>query len=78
MLQLCQHVLAACNIKQVLYVQSSKMYVLSALQLLITVYADYIAPLFDNFTPLADGPLRLAIEELAASIHFPLKKIFVV
>ena len=47
-------------------------------QLLITIYADYIAPLFDNFTPLADGELRTAIEQLAASIDFPLKKIFVV
>jgi hypothetical protein len=51
---------------------------LCILQLLITVYADYIAPLFDNFTPLAEGPLRTAIEQLAASIDFPLKKIFVV
>ncbi|CAN0285818.1 unnamed protein product [Lampetra fluviatilis] len=46
--------------------------------LLITVYADYIAPLFDRFTPLPDGPLRREIESMAASIAFPLTKIYVV
>lgn len=45
---------------------------------MITVYADYIAPLFDKFTPLPDGELRTEIEKLAASIDFPLKKLFVV
>ncbi|CAC5426754.1 STE24 [Mytilus coruscus] len=44
----------------------------------ITVYADYIAPLFDKFTPLPDGELRTRIEAFAASIDFPLKKLFVV
>lgn len=46
--------------------------------LLMTVYADYIAPLFDKFTPLPEGTLRSNIEKLAASIDFPLKKIYVV
>ncbi|ESO88920.1 hypothetical protein LOTGIDRAFT_209825 [Lottia gigantea] len=46
--------------------------------LLITIYADYIAPLFDKFTPLPEGDLRSKIEELAASINFPLKKLYVV
>nr|KAG5708929.1 hypothetical protein BaRGS_009338 [Batillaria attramentaria] len=45
---------------------------------LITIYADYIAPLFDKFTPLPEGELRTQIENLAASIDFPLKKLFVV
>ncbi|ELU11443.1 hypothetical protein CAPTEDRAFT_171238 [Capitella teleta] len=45
---------------------------------LITVYADYIAPLFDKFTPLPDGDLKSQIESLAAGIDFPLKKLFVV
>lgn len=45
---------------------------------LITIYADYIAPLFDRFTPLPEGDLRTRIEELAASIDFPLKKLYVV
>ena len=44
----------------------------------MTVYADYIAPLFDNFTPLPDGELRSRIEALAASINFPLTKLYVV
>ncbi|XP_041353885.1 CAAX prenyl protease 1 homolog [Gigantopelta aegis] len=46
--------------------------------LLITIYADYIAPLFDKFTPLPDGDLRQEIEKLSASINFPLKKLYVV
>ena len=46
--------------------------------MLITVYADFIAPIFDKFTPLPDGELRTQIEELAASIDFPLKKLYVV
>ncbi|XP_075910599.1 CAAX prenyl protease 1 homolog [Petromyzon marinus] len=46
--------------------------------LLITVYADYIAPLFDRFTPLPDGSLRREIESMAAAIAFPLTKIYVV
>lgn len=45
---------------------------------ILTVYADYIAPLFDKFTPLPDGSLRTRIEKLAESIDFPLKKLFVV
>ncbi|WAR07128.1 FACE1-like protein [Mya arenaria] len=35
--------------------------------LMITIYADYIAPLFDKFTPLPEGDLRSKIEELAKS-----------
>ena len=47
-------------------------------QLMMTVYMDFIAPLFDKYTPLEQGVLRTSIEKLAASISFPLKKIFVV
>lgn len=46
--------------------------------LLVTIYADYIAPLFDKYTPLPEGELRSKIEELAASIAFPLYKLYVV
>lgn len=46
--------------------------------LMITIYADYIAPLFDKFTPLPEGELRTKIEELAKSIEFPLTKLYVV
>ncbi|GAB6027176.1 CAAX prenyl protease 1 [Chamberlinius hualienensis] len=45
---------------------------------LLTVYPDFIAPLFDKYTPLPEGDLKTRIEDLAASINYPLKKIFVV
>lgn len=45
---------------------------------MITIYADYIAPLFDKFTPLPEGELRTKIEDLAKSIDFPLTKLYVV
>ena len=44
----------------------------------MTVYMDYIAPLFDKFTLLPEGELRTAIEQLAAKISFPLTKIYIV
>merc|ERR1711997_688799 len=37
-----------------------------------------IAPLFDKYTPMPDGQLRTDIEELAASVEFPLYKLYVV
>ena len=39
---------------------------------------DYIAPLFDKFTPVPEGELRTAIEALAKRIDFPLTKLLVV
>ncbi|KAM9320990.1 CAAX prenyl protease 1 homolog [Gastrophryne carolinensis] len=45
---------------------------------LVTIYADYIAPLFDKFTPLPDGELKESIEGMAKSINFPLTKLYVV
>uniref|UniRef100_A0A671N600 CAAX prenyl protease n=1 Tax=Sinocyclocheilus anshuiensis TaxID=1608454 RepID=A0A671N600_9TELE len=47
-------------------------------QILVTIYADYIAPLFDKFTPLPDGELKSEIESMSKSICFPLTKIYVV
>ena len=44
----------------------------------MTIYPVVIAPLFDKYTPLQDGPLKSRIEALAASINFPLKKLYVV
>lgn len=44
----------------------------------MTIYPDLIAPLFDKYTPLPEGDLRTQIETLAASIDFPLKKLYVV
>ena len=45
---------------------------------LMTIYPDFIAPLFDKFTPLPEGDLRQKIESLASQIEFPLKKLYVV
>lgn len=42
------------------------------------IYMDFIAPLFDKYTPVPESPLRTAIEDLAKSINFPLTKLFVV
>ncbi|KAF8412202.1 hypothetical protein HHK36_000162 [Tetracentron sinense] len=45
---------------------------------MMTLYPILIAPLFNKFTPLPDGQLRDKIENLASSLKFPLKKLFVV
>ncbi|CAH9097118.1 unnamed protein product [Cuscuta europaea] len=45
---------------------------------MMTLYPILIAPLFNKFTPLPDGELRGKIEDLASSLKFPLKKLFVV
>ncbi|KAJ1145056.1 hypothetical protein NDU88_011348 [Pleurodeles waltl] len=45
---------------------------------LVTIYADYIAPLFDKFIPLPEGELKEEIETMARSIDFPLTKVYVV
>lgn len=44
----------------------------------ITIYPEFIAPLFDKYTPLPDGELKTCIEELAARAGFPIHKIYVV
>ncbi|KAL2536442.1 CAAX prenyl protease 1-like protein [Forsythia ovata] len=45
---------------------------------MMTLYPILIAPLFNKFTPLPDGELRVKIENLASSLKFPLKKLFVI
>merc|ERR1719429_196079 len=45
---------------------------------MLIVYPEFIAPLFDKYTPLPEGQLRKDIEGLAASVEFPLYKLFVV
>ncbi|KAG0175748.1 hypothetical protein DFQ28_003227 [Apophysomyces sp. BC1034] len=45
---------------------------------LLTIYPTVIQPLFNKLTPLQEGDLRTRIEELAASIKFPLKKLYVI
>ncbi|XP_023328408.1 CAAX prenyl protease 1 homolog isoform X2 [Eurytemora carolleeae] len=58
-----------------LYLWSFSMFMLL---FLMTVYPDYIAPLFDKYTPMPEGELRTGIEQLAASVEFPLYKLYVV
>ncbi|KAL3624431.1 CAAX prenyl protease 1 [Castilleja foliolosa] len=45
---------------------------------MMTIYPVLIAPLFNKFTPLPEGDLRTKIENLASSLKFPLRKLFVV
>merc|ERR1712007_148934 len=45
---------------------------------MMIIYPEFIAPLFDKYTPLPEGELRTEIESLAASISFPLYKLYVV
>ena len=45
---------------------------------MMTIYPEFIAPLFDKYTPLPDSELRKKIEALAAKLAFPLTKLYVV
>ncbi|XP_052001071.1 CAAX prenyl protease 1 homolog [Xyrauchen texanus] len=54
------------------------LFTLAVSLILVTIYADYIAPLFDKFTPLPEGELKSEIESMAKSIQFPLTKVYVV
>ncbi|GMF10084.1 unnamed protein product [Phytophthora lilii] len=45
--------------------------------IMMTLYPVLIMPLFNKFTPLEEGELRTRIEALAASLNFPLTKLFV-
>ena len=45
---------------------------------IVILYPIYVAPIFDKYRPLEDGDLKTRIENLAASVHFPLGQIFVV
>ncbi|CAK9808162.1 CAAX prenyl protease 1 homolog [Anthophora plagiata] len=45
---------------------------------IMIIYPDVIAPLFNKYTPFPDGDLKTKIEALAASINFPLYKLFIV
>lgn len=44
----------------------------------MTVYPEFIAPLFDKYTPLPASSLKTKIEALASKVDFPLRKIYVV
>jgi STE24 endopeptidase len=45
---------------------------------MMTIYPEYIAPLFNKYDALPDGSLREKIEALAGSLDYPLKKLYVV
>lgn len=45
---------------------------------MMILYPEFIAPLFDKYIPLPDGDLKQKIEALAASVQFPLYKLFIV
>ncbi|KAL6261173.1 hypothetical protein P5V15_008697 [Pogonomyrmex californicus] len=45
---------------------------------MMILYPEVIAPLFDKYSPLPDGELKREIEKLAASLKFPLYKLFIV
>nr|CDS32581.1 farnesylated protein converting enzyme 1 [Hymenolepis microstoma] len=46
--------------------------------IIMFIYPEFIAPLFDRYERFPDCDLRTKIENLAAKIGFPLKKLFVV
>ncbi|XP_033215212.1 CAAX prenyl protease 1 homolog [Belonocnema kinseyi] len=46
--------------------------------IMMIVYPELIAPLFDKYSPLPEGDLREKIEALAASLNFPLYKLYIV
>ncbi|VDD94938.1 unnamed protein product [Enterobius vermicularis] len=46
--------------------------------LFLTIYPEFIAPLFDKYVPLPESELRKKIFALAKSVNFPLTKLWVV
>ena len=54
------------------------LFVMALMTFFMAIYPDLIAPLFDKYEPLPDGELKSKIEELAASINFPLTRLYVV
>ena len=46
--------------------------------ILIAIYPNVIAPLFNEFKPLDEGKLKEQIEEMAKSQNFPLDKLYVI
>jgi len=45
---------------------------------MLMIYPEFIAPLFDKYTPLPESELKKKIEALAAKLQFPLTKLYVV
>lgn len=46
--------------------------------ILLSVYPNYIAPLFNKYTKLEDGEVKSAIEDLAKTVDFPLTQLYTV
>ena len=46
--------------------------------IMMTIYPTMIAPLFNKYTKLDEGPIYAAIEKLANQVSFPLTEIYVV
>ena len=44
----------------------------------MTIWPEYIAPLYNKYTPIEEGPVYDAIKKLADSVEFPLTELFVV
>ena len=42
------------------------------------IFPNVISPMFNKFSPLQEGELKTAIENLAKENHFPLKQLFVI
>lgn len=46
--------------------------------LMLIIYPNFIAPLFNTFAPLPDGQLKDKLEVMATHLNFPLDKIYVI
>jgi STE24 endopeptidase len=55
----------------------SALFVIAFEFLVMTLYPLVIAPLFNEFTPLQEGPLKTALEELARKCRFAIRGVFV-
>jgi len=56
----------------------SWLFVMVVMFVMMMIYPEFIAPLFNKYTELPEGELRTAVFELAAKQGFPLKKLFIV
>jgi len=54
------------------------LFCLVLLMIFMYIFPNVISPMFNKFTPLQDGELKTAIENLAKENKFPLKQLFVV
>ena len=50
----------------------------SVVIVMMVLFPSVIAPLFNEYTPLENGPLRDSLEKLASRLKFPLDKIYVI